>query len=192
MLLLLSSSCVSGFLNPLPGLGEMQQFIHARLPLSTLNFKYTPQMLVRLVRTWLEHNGEHDKGAEDTGVVVGLIRANVLEPAVNLICEFAGSEGTLCRNAFSGAVHVKSTNAVVAGDVGAALALHNALEEKMFGTLLRSMVQWPDIFPHVPFSGKYMRIVLLAMLLFDFLILPGQTRQRHAWCRRPFSVVFVE
>ena len=108
----------------------MQQFIEARLPLSTVNFKYTPQMLVRLVRTWLEHNGEHDKGAKNTGLVVALIRANVLEPAVNLICEFAGSEGTLCRNAFSGAVHVKSTNAVVAGDVGAAVALHNALEEK--------------------------------------------------------------
>ena len=149
-------------------------------------------MLVRLVQTGLEHNGEHDKGAEDTGLLHLLIRANVLEPVVNLMCEFAGSEGTLCRNAFSGAVHVKSTNAVVAGDVGAALALHKALEEKLFGTVLRSLVQWPGIFPHVPFSAKYMRIVLLAMLLFDFLILAGQTRQRHAWCRKPFSVLFEE
>ena len=50
---------------------------------------------------------------------------------------------------------VKSTNAVVAGDVGAVLALHNALEEKSFGTLSRSMVLWSDIFPDVPFSEKY-------------------------------------
>ena len=118
----------------------MQQFIQARIPISIEeNVKYTPRMLVRLVQTRLEHNGEHDKGAENTGLVVALIRANVLEPVANLMCEFAGSEGTLCRNAFSGAVHVKSTNAVVAGDVGAALALHNALEEKCS---VRSQGRW--------------------------------------------------
>ena len=97
----------------------MEHFIAVRTPLSEIAVQYTPQMLVRMVGAWygIARPEWSDEEVEDKKMFELLFDDNVVKPVVDRICELAGSTGILSRNALSGAVVLKRTGAVVAGDV---------------------------------------------------------------------------
>jgi len=149
---------------------------------------YNPGMLMRVVE-----DGSVLIGKEDARAFVRVVLdANIKEPIMDVICDFVGVEGIVQQNLISGKT---STRSELEFAPPPHKVLLKALDWKLTDCTRKNQPSdgWADIFTtskvdqNAPFSESYSNLVLLAMLLFDFRLQPGQVRKRLEWCKAPFS-----